>query len=604
MTDRPVSTDSRLRPRHAIALACAAAMTLALGACGASNDDEPEKPSGGGGAALTSEGYLNPVPRDGQQKGGTLKLLQTGPFQHHDPGQAYFQLDYMFVFAAHRSLYYYAPANAADPIPDLADGPPEVSDDDRTVTVKLKAGIKYGTVADSPINGQEVKAADVKYALERSLAPTVLNGYFEIYFGAIAGSEDAKGGEISGIKTPDDRTIVFELDEPQGATFAKALVMPITMPMPKSHVAPFDAKRPNKYETDPTVQAFTGPYMVSEFEAGRSLVLTRNPNWDAATDPRPAYLDRIEWTLNADANVAGRQILNGTNLANGDTPAAGAVQRFTEQAKDRISFSALGNRFVSLNNKKAPFNDVNVRRAVAAALDRRAMQLTRGGAVTGDIATHFLPPGMAGFDEAGGAKGPDADFFANPKGDPAVAAKYLKEAGFESGKYEGEQIVMLHSADSPAKETAGVVRRNLEAIGFDVKATALNQDAFYDRCQTVADLEKIDICANTGWLPDFSDPYAMLNANFNGDSIVPESNNNFSLQDDPAINKAMNDAALVADPDERAKAWGGVDRMLTENAVAVPWFWDKTVNIVGKDVQGVVAAWNATWDVSFMSLKK
>ena len=43
------------------------------------------------------------------------------------------------------------------------------------------------------------------------------------------------------------------------------------------------------------------------------------------------------------------------------------------------------------------------------------MQLTRGGALTGDIATHFLPPTMAGFEEAGGAAGTGADYLANPE---------------------------------------------------------------------------------------------------------------------------------------------------------------------------------------------
>jgi len=601
MTDSPTSTDSRRRRRHALALACAGALTLGLGAC--ADNDEPTADTTGG-AALTEEGYLNAVPADGQQKGGTLKLLSSEAFQSLDPGAAYFQLDYIPLFAVHRTLYYYEPDSPQKPIPDLAEGEPVVSADSKTVTVKLKQGIKYGTVKKAAPDGQEVKAADIKYAFERTLNPTVPNGYFGVYFKAIAGSKDAKGGEISGITTPDDYTIVFKLDEPVGATLAKALVMPITMPAPKAHVEKYDAKRPNKYDTNPTLQAFTGPYMISEYQSGRSLKIVRNPNWDAATDSRPAYLDRVEWTLNVDANVAGRQIFNGTGLVNNGTPAAGAVQRFVGQAKDRISFTPSGSRFVSLNNQKKPFDDVNVRKAVLAGLDRRAMQLTRGGAVTGDIATHFLPPGLPGHEEAGGAKGPGVDFLANPKGDPAVAAKYLKAAGFASGKYEGEKILMLSSADSPGKESADVVRRNLETLGFDVQQRSLDQSAFYDQCQTVSELEKIDVCMNTGWLPDFFDPFSMLNANFNGDTIVPEGNNNFSLQDDPTINKAMNDAALVADPAERAKAWGEVDKLLVENAVAAPWYWDTTPNIAGKDVQGVIARWNAAWDISYMSLKK
>ena len=601
MTDLTPSIDRRRQRRRAVSYACAGALALGFGGCA---DDKPDGGAVTGGGATTSEGFLNPIASDDQQKGGTLKLLSAEGFQHQDPGRGYFQLDYMFLYAVHRSLYYYEPDDPETAIGDLADGPPAVSADNKTVTVKLKRGIRYGTVKKTAIDGQEVKAADVKYAFERATGPTVPNGYFAVYFNSITGSDGAQGKPIAGITTPDDHTIEFKLDVPDGATLAKALVMPITMPVPKSYAAQFDGKRPNKYESDPTVQAFSGPYMVSEYEAGRGMTLVRNPNWNPDSDVRPAYLDRIEWTLNADSNVAGRQILDGTNLVNGDTPAAGVVKRFVETAKDRISFTPLGNRWVSMNNKNGPFGNVDVRKALIAATDRRAMQLTRGGAVTGIIATHFLPPGIPGFEEAGGLKGPGVDYLAKPTGDPALAAQYMKKAGFASGKYSGPQITMVSSNDSPGKETALVILRSLRSLGFEVRQRSLDQSAFYDTCQTLTEVEKIDVCMNFGWLPDFIDPFAMLNANFNGDEILEQGNNNPSLQDDPKINKAMNDAAQVADDDERAKAWGEVDRMLVESAVAIPWYWDNVGNIVSKGVHGVVAKWNATWDLSYMSLTK
>ena len=94
----------------------------------------------------------------------------------------------------------------------------------------------------------------------------------------------------------------------------------------------------------------------------------------------------------------------------------------------------------------------------------------------------------------------------------------------------------------------------------------------------------------------------MLNANFNGDAIglgQPEP----VAAGRPEINAAMNDAAKIADLAERATAWGDVDKLLVENAVAIPWFWDKAANIVSKNVHGVIAKWNATWDLSYMSIK-
>ena len=72
-----------------------------------------------------------------------------------------------------------------------------------------------------------------------------------------------------------------------------------------------------------------------------------------------------------------------------------------------------------------------------AAADRKAYLLARGGKLVGQVATHFLGPEVPGFQEAGGAKGFGSDYLANPSGDMTVATKYMKAAGYPSGKYTG-----------------------------------------------------------------------------------------------------------------------------------------------------------------------
>jgi peptide/nickel transport system substrate-binding protein len=563
---------------------------VALGACG-----------GDSGDALHG-GYDAALPSPDQKRGGTLKLVSADPFGHLDPGVAYGQVDYMVTYATQRALYYFKPDDPKTPVPDIADGPPDVSADNRTVRVRLKPGIRYGTNEQTAISGKEVTAADVKYALERGYNPNVANGYIRAYF-PLAGAADAKGGEIAGIETPDRHTLELKLAKPFAATTARALSMPITIPVPKSYAAAFDAKRPNVYDAEPQRQAFTGPYIIQSYAPNRSITLVRNPEWDPATDERPAYLDRIEWRVNVDPNIAGRQIFNGSGMANGDTPAATTVERFARQAPDRISFTPLGNRFIAVNTQRKPFSDVNVRRALAAALDRRALQLQRGGALVGDIASHFLPPTIPGFEEAGGAAGTGADYLRDPTGDQALAARYMRAAGFTSGKADGAAITMLGANDSPAKETEQVMRKALQSLGFDVRMRLVDQSTYAALCGSVRALQDIEVCANSGWLPDFADPYAMLNANFNGNAIVAVNNANASLFDDPEINAAMEQAALINDPQRRAQAWGTIDRRLVDEVPAIPYFWDKVANVVSDDVHGVVARWNAAWDLAYMSLK-
>ena len=62
-------------------------------------------------------------------------------------------------------------------------------------------------------------------------------------------------------------------------------------------------------------------------------------------------------------------------------------------------------RYIALNNTIKPFDDVNVRKALAAAFDRDALRKAFGGPLVGEIPTHWIPPGQPGFDEAGGDAG-------------------------------------------------------------------------------------------------------------------------------------------------------------------------------------------------------
>ncbi|MDQ4040615.1 MAG: ABC transporter substrate-binding protein [Actinomycetota bacterium] len=567
-----------------------AAFALGLPACGGNGDDDDN--GGARGAAATE-------PVSGQKRGGTLRVQSAEGFEHLDPGSSYFQLDYVAVYAVHRPLYSFRPEDPETPEPDLASAPPRISADDRTVTVTIRPGVRF-----SPPVNREVTSRDVKFAIERGFSPNVANGYAPSYFGAIRGADKAKGGPIAGIRTPDDRTIVFELTQPFGATMAKALTLPLSAPVPKEYVEreDLDAKSPTVYDSAPARQAFTGPYVIAKYTAGKSLSLARNPNWDPETDFRPAYLDRIEWTVGADPNVAGRQILTGKGQVNGDTPPAPIVKLAATKHKDQISFTPLGNRYISMNTQIPPFDDVNVRKAVVAATDRVALQLTRGGPIAGEIATHFLAPGAPGFEAAGGAEGPDVDFLDNPRGDMELAAEYLRRAGHRDGRYSGPPITMIADNADPAAKSAQVTLQTFQRLGFEVKYRAVSHETMYSKfCNVPA--AKVHVCPNVGWLPDFPDGYAWLYVPFNGKSITPQNNANWPQLDDPKVNAAMDRAQAIADEEKRAEAWGEVDRLVTELAAAVPWFWDNTPNIQSEDVQGVIARWNAAYDISWTSLK-
>jgi peptide/nickel transport system substrate-binding protein len=571
-------------------LALAALAALGLAACGSSNDDN----EAASGAPVKGE------------KGGTLKVVATGDFEHIDPGEQYYQFDYTQAYATNRPLYSFEPDKLKQASPDLASGQPDVSNDGKTVTVKIKPNIRFGP----PVN-RAVTSKDVKYAMERGFSAAVPNGYASTYFAVIEGAPEPgqkKIPDIKGIETPDNQTIVFRLSEPSGA-FVQALSLPLSAPVPEEYAGKYDAKTPSQYGN---YQVATGPYRIQAdasgkitYKPGKSMTLVRNPNWDPKTDFRPAYANQIDFSLNnEDATVAARQILNGDGQLNGDfSPDPPVIKQAVDNKKSQITFSPLGNRYVALNTTIKPLDNINIRKAILAGSDRNALRLTRGGAIVGDVATHFLAPGSSAFEAAGGMEGPDLDFLANPDGDMAVARKYLNAAkaqGIDPSKFT---LLMVGEDSGTDARTAEVFQSQLTKLGFKVNFRQVPSETMYSRYCNVPKA-KVAVCPNVGWLPDFPDGQAWLDPTFNGGSIVPENNSNWPQLNMPAINKKLDDARKIIDPADRDKAYGEIDKMVTAQAPAVPWIWDKQANITSSDVQGVIAQWNADWDLSYTSVKK
>jgi peptide/nickel transport system substrate-binding protein len=576
-----------------------AGLAVALASCGG---------GGGGEESVTSSKFAPPTAApDNAQKGGTLTVISSGDVDYIDPGAAYYQYSYMIDYALDRPLLSWPPDETQRPQPDLAESE-DLSSDGKTLTFKLKSGIKY-----SPPVNREVTSADVKYAIERALLPGVANGYVAAYLGDLEGFKEAEAAaktnptqapDISGIETPDDGTIVFHLTQSTGLTAEQALSLPISSPVPEEYAKKYDAENPSTYGEN---QVNVGPYMLKSYSPGKEINLVRNPNWDASTDYRPAYLDAINIEAGfTDTVSATKKILSGNAEINGDfSPPAQGVKLAATQYPDQMTLTPSGgNRYVALNTSEPPFDDINVRKAVIANSDRTALVKTRGGPLVGPVATHFIPPEIPGFEEAGGLNGPDLDFVQSPQGDPQLAAEYMKKAGFDSGKCEGSvcDITMVGENQPPDKDTAEVAKSQLEELGFNVNLQEVNGDVMYTKFCNVPKNEP-NICPNVGWIKDFNDGQAILDVPFNGESIVPSNNSNWPLLDDKSINEAMDKAKVITDPDQRAEAWGKIDADIMAQAPAIPWIWDNQANIASPDVAGVINKFNANWDLSFTSLK-
>ena len=589
------------RSMWAVLLSALLALSLGVAACG--GDDDSGGTSSGGNEQSSNQG----APVEGKQ-GGKLTVLWTDDVDFIDCGETYYQMGFAVCSATQKYLYNYKPDDPEKPVADLAESDPEVSSDGKTVTVKIKTGVKF-----SPPVNREVTSKDVKYAIERAFFNTVNNGYAGAYFGDIKGAKTGAkpGTTIEGIETPDDQTIVFHLTRGTGGVLAGALSMAISAPVPEEYAAKFDKQNPSAYGAN---QVATGPYMIENdasgkavgYEPGKRIHLVRNPNWDKSLDYKPAYVDELDMPQgNDDTTVAARKILDGQSMITGDfDPPPPIIKQASTSAKDQLVFvPGGGGRWVAMNTKSPAFTDVNVRKAVIAGFDRNALLLARGGKSVGDIPTHFLPPGVAGFDEAGGMAGPGLDFLANPSGDMNLAAEYFKKAGMSSGKYEGgQELLMVGTSEGVAQKIAEVSKENFEKLGFKVRLRLVTQDAMYTKFCNVPSA-KVDVCPNVGWFKDFSDPQTLLGPTFDGKLILPQNNSNWSQLDVPEINDAISKAEVLIDPAERNTAWAAIDKQITEQAPAIPYQWEKAPLLSSSNVNAVANLFNTTWDYTFTSIK-
>src|SRR6476661_10016110 len=211
----------RTRFTALLAVACVAAV---VAGCGSSSRSK---------SSSSSSSTPTTAPANAK-KGGTLTMVSSGDVDNNlDPGYSYYQYDFILDNDLHRTLYRYKPADTTKPSPDLADGEPVISSDGKEITIKIKKGVKF-----SPPVNREVKAADVKYAMERDFLPQVGNGYANSYWPDIVGVDQYKAGkakQISGITTPDDYTLNIKLNRAVAPIVIGAMALPGTAPVPKEY---------------------------------------------------------------------------------------------------------------------------------------------------------------------------------------------------------------------------------------------------------------------------------------------------------------------------------------------------------------------------------
>ena len=552
----------------------AGAVVLSLAACGG-GDSTPSggSTSGGGGGA------------DGDKKGGTLYVMSGGDqISHLDPQRNYTGVDLNFAGAfVHRTLTTYAigeGTKGTEIMPDLATDTGKAENDAKKWTFTLRDGVTFE-------DGSPITCADIKYGVSRTFAqdvitdgPTYAISMLDIpkkdgksiYTGPYKATPEGQAAFDKSIEcSADGKTISFNLSRPV-PDFNGALTLLSFGPVPKAK------DTGEKYDMAPVS---SGPYKIESYTEKKSLVLVRNTNWKAESDPvRKAYPDKVVMLFSLNPQVVDSRIEKSAGedafaVANDNIDPGDLAKLFGNAAlKDRLSdqldpFS----RYYAVNTKKVP--NVKHRQALMAALDREALRKVAGGSYAGDLGDGALKPNI-GQDYAptgiweGGLGEPVPD-----TGNVELAKKLITESGATP-----PEIVFDYAKakdDQTADKAAALAKASWEKAGFKVKLNPIEQSAYYP---TVLDPAKQGSVSGAGWGPDWLNASTVIPELF-----TPEGGFPMSQWDDKAFIAKVDDAKVTLDRAEQAKKWQAINKEAVELGLIIPTRHSKEQLIFGTKVK-------------------
>ena len=435
----------------------------------------------------------------------------------------------------------------------------EVSPDGRKYVFTLRAGLKWS-------NGDPVTAHDFEYAWKTALDPELAspNAYmlYCLKNGEGYATKKADAAKV-GVKAKDDRTLEVELERPT-AYFLALTAFHGYYPVHKKTVT-----ANSKWANQPQTLIGNGPFKLIAWVKSSRMELVKNEHyWDAAK----VKSAKLELYLLDNSSTAVSMFESG-QLDMGDSLPPSEVPRLVKEGKVKI-YPFLGTAYVSFHVAKPPFDNPKVRKAFALAIDRKAItdKLLRGGQIP---ALSFVPAGIA--DAA-----PDEDF--RGKGGPllsdndiAKARSLLAEAGFPEGR-GFPAITFLYNTSESNKVIAEALQEMWKK-NLGVQVTVSNQEwkVYWDS------LDKHNFqMARESWSGDYPDPLTFL------DLFVSGGSNNSPDYRNPAYDKLIAEAQNGKDPMQRMRSLHAAEKILIDEAVVAPIFFQTNPIMVRSQVKGVL----------------
>jgi peptide/nickel transport system substrate-binding protein len=407
----------------------------------------------------------------------------------------------------------------------------EISDDNLTWTFTLRDGVTFH-------NGRALTAEDVVYSYDRIMDPDV------------GAANSFRFASIDEVVATDDRTVEIRLTRPT--------------PNLLVNIGGFKGMAiiPQEIVDDGTIDSFpigTGPFRFVSSSPDQGILLEKNPDYWRAGEGLP-HLDGIRFVQIPDPTV------KLTNLRTGEADWIDGVppQNLDELANDSsvVLQRVPGGdyHYFALNQNREPFDNVDVRRAIAMAIDREVItEAAQFGAATSNQTAI-----------------PASNFWANnyapfTPGDTDGAAALLESAGVSDLTIE-----FMVSSDFPETVTqAQVIASQLAAIGVTVEISDVDFGTWLDR-QGQGDFDAFML----SWIGNI-DPDDFYYAQHHSDGTF-----NFQGYSNPEVDALLDEARVETDQDARKALYDEAARLIVDEASYIYLYNPENVQAWGPQLEG------------------
>jgi peptide/nickel transport system substrate-binding protein len=527
----------------------------------------------GGGGKKSSNNTTSSSATGAGNKGGTMiTLANAAPSGSPDPQVNYTLQEWQLLILTHDGLTAFKRSSGTEGtklIPDLAESVPKPTDNGTTWEFKLRSGIKFS-------NGQAVTGKDVKATFERlfKIGNSPNSGtWYNVIQGGDACVKTPKTCNLSQGIVVNGNTVTFHLTHADPEFLDKLAV-------PFAFILPASTSTKNVNIPPPG----TGPYKWAQYAPNKQIKLVRNPffkEWSADAQPE-GNPDVIVQKFGLPVEAEVTQVENNQADWVFDQPPADRLNELGTKFADRVHVNPLtAVWYFAFNVNEKPFDNLKARQGVNLATDHNALVKIYGGPKLAVPTCQILPPNFPGYKPyCPYTKNPGSGKWTAP--DLAKAQQLIDESGTKGA------AVKVNTDTTDTDKALGLYFVGLlNKLGYKATLQALSPDIQYPYAQNSKNHVQF---AFSSWYQDYPAASDFLNILLGCQSFHPNSNSSPNIAEfcNKPIQAKMDQAGKVGitDPTKGNQIWSQVDKAVTDQAVWVPLFNPKYIDVLGARVKG------------------